>query len=62
MLIVLLNNTSNNIKRGFKFAQALIKEDFKFLLSDGNVDFILYLTLILLTIKQGNIFEKDSYK
>ena len=62
MLEILLNNTPNNVNKGNKLIQALIKKGFELFPSDGNIGFILHLLLMLLPAKQDGIFEETGCK
>ena len=62
MLTVLPNIILDGVNKGLRFAQVLTKEDLKFLLDNGNVGFMLYFLLVLLPVKQSNIFEKNRSK
>ena len=62
MLEVLLNSTLDGINKNLGLIQALMKERFKFLPDDGNVNLILQFLLVLLPAKQSGIFEKNGGK
>ena len=62
MLTVFPNSAPNGFDKGLGLTQALIKEDLEFFPGDEDVSLILHLLLVLLSAKQGGIFEKGGGK
>ena len=62
MLEVFPNNILDCVNKSLKFTQALVQKSLEFFLGDGNINLMLYFSLMLLLAKQGNIFEKRSGK
>ena len=62
MLGVLLDSAPNSIDKSLGLAQALTKEGLKSFLANRDISLVLYLTLVLLPLEQGNIFQKNSRK
>ena len=62
MLKVFSNSISDDINKGLRFAQTLMKKGFEFLLSNKDISFVFYLTLVLLPAEQGGVFYKSSCK
>lgn len=51
------SNALKAVKNGFKLTKILMKEDMKFFSNDKNVTLVLTFALMLLSLKQGYIFE-----
>ena len=62
MLGVLPNSALDGVNKSLAFAQALAKKGLKSLPADRNVSLVLYLTLMLLPVEQGGIFQEKSCK
>ena len=62
MLGIFLNNAPDGIDKSFELIQASAKEGIKFLLSDRDVGLIFHLPIVLLSAKQGVIYEKRDGK
>ena len=56
MLGVLPDGTPDDVDESLGLAQALAKEGLEFLSADRDVSLVLYLTLVLLLLEQGDIF------
>ena len=59
---ILSNSVPDGINKKFGLIKALAKADFEFFPGDRDVDFILYLSLVLLPTKQGSILEENGDK
>ena len=62
MLGVLPDGALDSVDKSLRLAQTLAKKGLKSLPADKDISLILYLMLILLPSKQGDIFQKDSRK
>ena len=62
MLEVFPNGILDGIDKSLGFAQALPKEGLESLLADRDISLIFYLTLVLLPMEQGGIFQENSRK
>ena len=62
MLEVLHDSAPDDVNKSLRLAQALVKEGFKSLPADRDICLVLYLTLVLLPLKQGGIFQEGSRK
>ena len=62
MLGVLPDSVLDGVNKSLGFAQALAKEGLKSLPADKDVRLVFYFMLVLLPVKQGNIFEEGSRK
>ena len=60
MLEVFANITIDYVSKSVELIQAFTKKGFDFLLSDGDVGFIFYLLLVLMTAKQGIILKENG--
>ena len=62
MLGVFLDSVPDSVNENLGFAQALAKKGLKSLSADRNVSLVLYFTLVLLPLEQGDILLEDSRK
>ena len=62
MLGVLLDSALDGVDESLRLAQALAKEGLESLPADKDISLVLYLTLVLLPLEQGDIFLEDSRK
>lgn len=62
ILKVYFNIIADIIKQGFRLSQALTQKSLEFLLGDRNVDFIFYFFLILPSLEQSYLFNKNRSK
>ena len=62
MLEVFFYITPNSIDKSLWFTQASVKEGLESCLSDKNVSFVFYVTLVLLSAEQSKIFQKSGRK
>ena len=62
MLGVLPNSALDSVNKSLGLAQALSKEGLESLPADSDVSLVLYLTLVLLSLEQGGIFQEGSRK
>ena len=62
MLRVLPDSVADGVNKSLGFFQDLTKKSFESFLADKDVSLVLYLTLVLLQVKQSSIFQEDSRK
>ena len=62
MLGVLPDGTPDVVNESLGFAQALAKEGLESFPADMAISLVLYLTLVLLLVEQGGVFQEGSCK